>query len=666
MEWIIRILLGITLLFPVVLFILSRSGRVSLEKEQKDSLVLILITSLLLLALEFAYQAVAGAGDRVLLLVCYLVPWWIIGHEVFKEAFEGLCHGEITDENFLMTVASAGALVLAVLDNGEFREAVAVLLFYRIGEWFEDYATEKSRSHIRGLMELRPDRASVFRDGHWIEADPAKIKVGETVRVLPGERIPMDGVVVTGSSALNTSALTGESLPRDVVPGDEVLSGCLCVSGVLEIRVQKVFGESTASRIMDLMENAAASKSRSESFMTRFSAMYTPVVCIAAALLGLVIPLFRMLALSSAPEWTVWIRRALVFLVTSCPCALVLSIPLGFFAGLGGAGRAGILIRGSGVLESLSRAGTAVFDKTGTLTAGSFSVTGVHAVNGNEAKLLDLVAHAESGSTHPVALSILAVFGREPDPARVSEIREISGKGVLATVDGVRVAAGNEKLMTELEVTGIPAPDAGTVIHAAFDGVYAGSVMISDMLREQSAVAVSGLQKLGINRVVMLTGDTVAPAKDVADRLGILEFHSDLLPEDKVRITEDLLREKPAGSTLIFTGDGINDAPVLARADVGVAMGGIGSDAAMEAADVVLMHDDPSGLTVAVRHARRCMRIIREGIVFALAVKLLCLVLGALGITGMFLAVFADVGVMLLCVLNAIRCLRVSGLSGRT
>lgn len=663
MEWIIRTILMISLLFPIVLLVRSRTGHLSLAPEQKKDLVLIAVTSLLLLILEFAYPAVESLGKRPLLLVCYLIPWFLIGHAILKEAFEGICHGEVTNENFLMSVASIGALVLASLDNGEFREAAAVLLFYRIGEWFEEYATEKSRDHIRGLMELRPDRASVLRDGQWIGTDPADIPVGEIIRVLPGGRIPMDGIVTNGTSALNTSALTGESLPRDVCPGDEVLSGCLCLTGTLEIRTQKSFSESTASRIMDLMENASASKSRSESFMTRFSSVYTPVICIAALLLGLFVPLFRTLILASDPEWTVWIRRALVFLVTSCPCALVISIPLGFFAGLGGAGRAGILIRGSGILEALSNAGTAVFDKTGTLTSGTFSVTEVRPSGGNEAKLLELVAHAESGSNHPIALSILRAYGHEPDSGRVSEIREISGKGILAVVDGISVAVGNEKLMAGLGLTDIPHAGSGAVIHAAFDGHYAGALLISDTPREHSASAVSELRKLGFSRTVMLTGDASVPAKETADRLGIREFYSDLLPQDKVRITENLLQEKAAGTTLIFTGDGINDAPVLARADIGVAMGGIGSDAAMEAADVVLMHDDPLDLAVAVRHARRCMRVIRQGIVFALVVKLLCLILGAFGITGMFMAVFADVGVMLLCVLNAIRCLRVRSVS---
>ena len=664
MEWIIRAILIISLLFPMILLVRSRIGRLPLTPEQEKDLVPIAVTSLLLLILEFAYPVIESVGKRPLLLVCYLIPWLLIGHGILKEAAEGICHGEVTDENFLMSVASVGALVLAFLDNGEFREAVAVLLFYRIGEWFEDYATEKSRDHIRSLMELRPDRTSVLRNGQWIGTDPADVPVGETIRVLPGERIPMDGIVTDGASALNTSALTGESLPRDVVPGDEVLSGCLCLTGALEIRTQKSFGESTASRIMDLMENASASKSRSESFMTRFSSVYTPVICIAALLLGLFVPLFRTLVLSSDPEWFVWVRRALVFLVTSCPCALVISIPLGFFAGLGGAGRAGILIRGSGVLEALSDAGTAVFDKTGTLTAGTFSVTEVRPADGNADKLLELVAHAESGSNHPIALSILRAYGRKPDPGRISEIREISGKGILAAVDGISVAVGNEKLMADLGLSDIPHAGSGAVIHATFDGHYAGTILISDIPREHSASAISELRKLGVSRTVMLTGDTAAPAKETADRLGIREFYSDLLPQDKVRITESLLREKPAGTTLIFTGDGINDAPVLARADIGAAMGGIGSDAAMEAADVVLMHDDPLDLAVAVRHARRCMRIIRQGIIFALAVKLLCLILGAFGITGMFMAVFADVGVMLLCVLNAVRCLRVRSVNG--
>ena len=668
MEWIIRVILLITLAFSAVMLFLCRSGRITAEEDQRKDLRLIAVTSLCLLILEAAYPFLADfgsrlpfpSGDRLLLLVCYLIPWAIIGREILSEAFTEIRRGGFTGENFLMAVASVGALILAVLDNGEFREAVAVLLFYRIGEWLEDYASEKSRSHIRGLMELRPDRASVLRGGIWSECDPAEVAVGETVRVLPGERIPMDGIVTSGASALNTSALTGESIPREVAPGDEVLSGCLCLTGVLEIRTRCSFGESTASRILALMENADASGSRSVSFMTRFSSVYTPVVCAAAAVLGLLVPLFRILFLSADPAWTVWIRRALVFLVTSCPCALVISIPLGFFAGLGGAGRAGILIRSSAVLESLSRTGTAVFDKTGTLTSGEFTVTEIRPVGIHDSELIRLLAHAESCSSHPVAAALRRAFGQEPDPGCVSEIREISGKGITAVVDGIRVAAGNEKLMADLGIDTLPDFGSGAVIHAAVDGVYAGSVRMSDMPREHACAAVAGLRKLGTGRIVMLTGDSALPAGETAAAVGIREFHSSLLPEDKVRITKALLQGKKPGTALVFAGDGLNDAPVLSVADVGVAMGGIGSDAAMEAADAVLMHDDPLDLVVAVRHSRRCMRIIREGIVFALAVKLLCLVLGALGVTGMFLAVFADVGVMLLCVLNSIRCLRIT------
>ncbi len=587
----------------------------------------------------------------------YAASYLTIGWDILRKAALGIAHRQVFDENFLMAVATLGAIALAVADrSGDFSEAVAVMLFYQIGELFQGIAVGKSRRSIAALMDIRPDSANLETAGGIEEVDPEKVPVGSVIVVQPGERIPIDGVVLEGSSGLDTAALTGESVPRDVTAGDEVVSGCINLSGVLRVQTTRAFGESTVSKILELVENSSAHKSKSENFISKFARIYTPAVCYGALALALLPPAVR-LALGLAPAFGTWAYRALTFLVISCPCALVISIPLSFFAGLGGASREGILIKGSNYLETLSKVKTVVFDKTGTITKGVFEVSGVHHHEGRDEELIEYAALAECASSHPISQSLRRHYGKEPDRSRVRDIEEISGHGVTATVDEVAVAAGNDKLMRRLGVEYIPCRSAGTVIHVALDGKYAGHILISDVEKEDIGEALRALREAGVEKTVMLTGDVESAAKQVAEHVGVDEYHSELLPGDKVEKVEALLRELGTGK-LAFVGDGINDAPVLSRADIGIAMGAMGSDAAIEAADVVLMDDDPMKIARAIKISRKCLRIVYENIVFAIAVKLVCLLLGALGLAGMWAAIFADVGVMVLAVLNAMRALR--------
>ena len=586
-----------------------------------------------------------------------MIPYLVIGYDILKKAFKGILNRQVFDENFLMAVATVGAIVL-----GNYTEGVAVMLFYQIGELFQSYAVGKSRRNISELMDIRPDYANIERDGKLEKVDPDEVEIGSVIVVQPGEKIPIDGVVTEGKTTLNTSALTGESLPREVAPGDEVISGCINMTGVLKIRTTKEFGESTVSKILDLVENSSSKKSRSEHFISKFARYYTPAVCYGALALAVLPPLVRMLAMGLAPEWGNWIYRALTFLVISCPCALVISIPLSFFAGIGGASREGILVKGSNYLETLAQTRYVVFDKTGTMTQGVFEVSGVHHNEMEEARLLEYAALAESASSHPISKSLQKAYGKAIDRSRVTDIEEISGNGVTAKVDGIPVAAGNAKLMERLGIPYKECHHVGTVVHMAVNGAYAGHILISDLLKPNAKEAITSLKHAGIEKTVMLTGDSKKVADQVAKELGIGEVYSELLPADKVSKVEELLKEKNAKAKLVFVGDGINDAPVLSRADIGIAMGALGSDAAIEAADVVLMDDDPLKISKAIRIARKCMRIVYENIYFAIGIKVLCLILGALGIANMWLAIFADVGVMVLAVLNAIRVLFVKKL----
>ena len=621
-----------------------------MTKKQKKMLVRILVSAALLVALHFI--PVEGI-PRFLL---YLVPYGVIGYDILRKAWKGILNRQVFDENFLMAVATIGALAVGLIRTGDYEEAVAVMLFYQIGELFQSYAVGKSRRNISELMDIRPDCANLETEGGTERVDPEEVAPGSVIVVNPGEKVPIDGIVEEGTSSLNTSALTGESVPRDVKAGDEIVSGCVNLSGVLRIRTTKAFGESTVSKVLDLVENASSRKSRSENFISRFARWYTPAVVLGALALAVLPPLVSLLA-GNDPRWSEWIDRALTFLVISCPCALVISIPLTFFAGIGGAGKEGVLIKGSNFLEALAQTDTVVFDKTGTLTRGVFEVVGIHHTEMEEEKLLEYVALAESASSHPIAVSIREAWGKPAEPDRVRDIREISGNGVTAVVDGVQVAAGNMRLMREMQVEPVDCHVAGTIVHAALDGKYAGHIAIADVLKPESARAVAALKENGVKTTVMLTGDRAAAAAQAARDLGIDIVKSELLPGDKVEQVEALLAGKQPGSTLAFVGDGMNDAPVLSRADVGIAMGALGSDAAIEAADVVLMDDNPLKIVKGIRIARKCMRIVRENIVLALGVKAVCLVLGALGLANMWVAVFADVGVMILAVLNAIRAL---------
>lgn len=627
----------------------------ALEKEQKTMLWRIIAAAVFTVLLYFI-----PIPNFYLRLILYVAVYLLIGYDVLKEAVEGIAHGEPFDEHFLMAVATIGAFALAIVQkSNDFNEAIAVMLFYQIGEFFQDYAVDKSRRNISSLMDIRPDYANIVRDGKLVKVSPDEVPVGGEIVVQPGEKIPIDGVVINGTSTLDTSALTGESLPRKVESDMEVVSGCINLSGVLTIRTTKAFGESTVSKILELVENSSSRKAKSEDFITKFARIYTPVVCYAALALAILPPLVRLLAGSvGGPMWEQWIYRALVFLVISCPCALVISIPLSFFAGIGGASRKGVLIKGANYLETLAKVNTIVFDKTGTLTQGVFEVNEVHHCTLPESKIIEYAALAECASSHPISKSLQKAYGKTINRERVSDIQEISGEGVQATVDGVRVAAGNEKLMRRLGVEPIHCHSVGTIVHVCLDGVYAGHIVISDVLKPHSREALDLLKKNGIRKCVMLTGDSGKVAEDVAEKLGIDNVYSELLPADKVDKVEELIGEQKEGK-LAFVGDGINDAPVLSRADIGIAMGAMGSDAAIEAADVVLMDDDPLKIVTAIRMSRKCLGIVYQNIVFAIAVKFACLVLGALGIADMWLAVFADVGVMVLAVLNAMRCLSV-------
>ena len=626
-----------------------------MTKKQKKMLIRILVAAALMIALRF----VPLTGIPMFLL--WLIPYGIIGYDILKKAWKGILNRQVFDENFLMAVATLGALAIGLLKTGDYDEAVAVMLFYQIGELFQSYAVGKSRRNISELMDIRPDYANIEQDGQLVRVDPDEVEVGTVIVVNPGEKIPLDGTVEDGVSSLNTSALTGESVPRDVKPGDGVVSGCINMSGMLRIRTTKVFGESTVSKVLDLVENASSRKSRSENFIARFARYYTPVVVFGALALAVLPPVIRLI-LSMPPEWGDWIYRALTFLVISCPCALVISIPLSFFAGIGGAGKAGILIKGSNYMETLAKTGTVVFDKTGTLTMGVFDVVDIHHSELDRETMLEYAALAECASSHPIAASIRKAWGKPVDLSRVGKVEEISGHGVVVEIDGKQVAAGSSRLMRQLNVEPIECRTAGTIVHMAIGGEYAGHIVISDVVKPDAAEAIAALKRAGVRSTVMLTGDGPSAAAQVAEALGIDRVHSELLPGDKVDKVEELLRGQAAGETLAFVGDGVNDAPVLSRADLGIAMGAMGSDAAIEAADVVLMDDDPLKVSKAIRIARKCMGIVRENVVFALGVKLACLVLGALGIANMWLAVFADVGVMILAVLNAIRALYVKNL----
>lgn len=628
-----------------------------MTKRQKSMLMRILIAALLLVGLNFV------PAEGWFRFVLYLIPYLVIGYDILLKAFKGIRNGQVFDECFLMAVATIGAIALALYErSGDYMEAIAVMLFYQIGEWFQSYAVGKSRRNISELMDIRPDYANIEKDGKLEKVDPYDVEIGSTIVVQPGEKVPLDGIIVEGASTLNTSALTGESLPKDTKSGDEIISGCINMTGVLKIRTTKEFGESTVSKILDLVENASSRKSRSEDFISRFARVYTPVVCYAALALAFLPPLVRMLFMGLLADWGTWIYRALTFLVISCPCALVISIPLSFFAGIGGASNAGVLVKGSNYLETLSRTKTVVFDKTGTLTKGVFEVNAIHHNSMEERKLIEYAALAESASSHPISRSLKKAYGKSIDRSRVEDIQEISGNGVIARVDGVEVATGNEKLMERLGITYQKCHLAGTIIHMAVDGAYAGHIVISDIVKSHAKEAVQTLKKAGVTKTVMLTGDAANVADKVAAELGIDMVYSELLPADKVKKVEELLKEKPEKSAVAFVGDGINDAPVLGRADIGIAMGAMGSDAAIEAADVVLMDDDPMKIAKAIRISRKCLRIVYQNIVFAIGIKLICLVLGAVGIANMWLAIFADVGVMILAVLNAIRALFVKKL----
>ena len=627
-----------------------------MNRKQKKMLARILTAAAMLIALKLI--PVTG----VLQLALYLVAYLVIGYDILKKAWRGILNRQVFDENFLMAVATVGAFALAIVSrSGDYVEAIAVMLFYQIGELFQSYAVGKSRRNISALMDIRPDYANIEKDGKLEQVDPDEVAVGSIIVVQPGEKVPLDGVVVSGNSTLNTSALTGESLPRDVAEGNEIISGCINMSGVLKIRTTKAFGESTVSKILDLVENASSRKSRSEAFISRFARIYTPAVCIGAVLLGVAVPLLRM-AFGASAQWVDWVYRALTFLVVSCPCALVISIPLSFFAGIGGASKEGILIKGSNYLEALAATKVVVFDKTGTLTQGVFEVTAVHHNELDANKVLEYAALAECASSHPISKSLQKAYGKPIDRSRVTNIEEISGHGITATVDGHSVAAGNAKLMQKLGIEYHDCHCVGTIIHMAIDGAYAGHIVISDIIKPHSAEAIARLKKSGVSKTVMLTGDTRRVAEQVAGELGVDEVRSELLPGDKVAEVEKLLAEKSPKTNLAFVGDGINDAPVLTRADIGIAMGAMGSDAAIEAADVVLMDDDPLQIAKAIRISRKCIGIVRQNIVFSLIVKFACLALTAAGITNMWAAIFADVGVMILAVLNAIRALRVHNL----
>jgi Cd2+/Zn2+-exporting ATPase len=626
-----------------------------MTRKQKKLLLRILIAAGLMGILHFI--PVTG----ILRFFLYLIPYLVIGHDLLRKAAIGIRNGQVLDENFLMAIATVGALIIGLTQSGDYVEAVAVMLFFQIGELFENYAVGKSRKNISALMDIRPDYANIQQDGQLIQVDPDEVAAGSIIVVQPGEKVPLDGIVLEGHSTLDTSALTGESLPRDAQVGDAIISGCINMTGLLKIRTTKEFGESTVSKILDLVENASSRKSRSEDFVTKFARVYTPAVCISALLVAVLPPIVNLL-MDHPADWAIWLYRALSFLVASCPCALVISIPLSFFAGIGGASKEGILVKGSNYLEALSKADTVVFDKTGTLTKGSFEVIDIHAVDLSVDQLIEYAALAESASSHPISKSLQRRYGKELDRSRVTDIQEIGGHGITAKVDGITVAAGNEKLMQKLHISCLPCPAVGTLVHMALEGKYAGYILIADTLKPAAADAMADLRSAGIKQTVMLTGDTAATAMDVAGKLGIDKVCAGLLPGDKVEKVEQLLEEKSKTGKLVFVGDGINDAPVLSRADIGIAMGAMGSDAAIEAADIVLMDDDPRKIAKAINISRKCIGIVYQNIIFAIATKVLALVLVAFGAANMWLAIFADVGVMVLSVLNAIRAMFVKKL----
>lgn len=627
-----------------------------MNKKQKKMLARILISAALMIALHFL------PVDGYIRFFLYLIPYLIIGYDILIKAFKGIKNRQPFDESLLMAVATIGAIAIALCGDGDYTEAIAVMLFYQVGEWFQSYAVGKSRRNISDLMDIRPDYANIETDGKLEQVDPDEVEIGSVIVVQPGEKVPIDGIVIEGSAALNTSALTGESLPRDVAEGDEIVSGCINMTGVLKIKTTKEFGESTVSKILDLVENASSRKSRSEEFITKFARIYTPAVVYSAIALAVLPPLVRMFGMGLPADWGTWVYRALTFLVISCPCALVISIPLSFFAGIGGASNAGVLVKGSNYLETLSRTKCVVFDKTGTLTQGVFEVNEVHHNEMDREQLLEYAALAESASSHPISRSLQRAYGKEIDRSRVTDVREISGNGVTAKVDGIEVAAGNSKLMDKLGVKWIDCHQAGTIVHMAVGGTYAGHIVISDVEKPHAKEAIRALRSAGIEKTVMLTGDSRKVAEHVAADLGIDEVYAELLPGDKVAKVEELLEQKTERGKLAFVGDGINDAPVLSRADIGIAMGAMGSDAAIEAADIVLMDDDPMKIAKAIKISRKCLRIVYENIWFAIGIKLICLVLGAAGLANMWLAIFADVGVMIIAVLNAIRALFVKRL----
>ena len=628
-----------------------------MKTKQKKMLVRIILAAMLLVSLAFA--PVTGP----LRLALYLIPYLLVGYDILLKAATGIRNGRVFDENFLMTVATLGAIAIALYDDtGEYTEAVAVMLFYQIGEWFQAYAVGKSRKNISDLMDIRPDYANIEKSGKIEQVAPESVEVGTVIVVQPGEKVPIDGIVIRGETSLNTSALTGESLPKNITPGENVTSGCINLTGVIYVRTTRLFGDSTVSQILELVENASSRKSQSEAFITRFARIYTPIVFFSALALALVPPLVRLFAMGADAQWDDWIYRALVFLVISCPCALVISIPLSFFAGIGGASKEGILVKGSNYLEALSQTSTLVMDKTGTLTQGVFEVTAVHHNTLDENRLLELAALAESASSHPISKSLQKAYGKAIDRSRVTNIRELAGKGVVASVDEQEVAVGNEKLMTELGIEFIACRSIGTIVHIAVNGNYCGHIVIADQLKPNAIKAIDAVRKAGVNKVVMLTGDRKSVAQAVASQLGIDEVRYELMPSDKVSAVEDLLARRTGSGKLAFVGDGINDAPVLSRADIGIAMGAMGSDAAIEAADIVLMDDDPLKIAKGIKISRKCLRIVKENIWLAIGIKVLCLLLGAVGLANMWMAIFADVGVMILAILNAIRALFVKKL----
>lgn len=632
-----------------------------MNKKQKKMLIRIIIAAVFMIVLRFIPFG-EDVYFRVLRFALYMIPYLVVGYDILRKAFKGICNKQVFDENFLMAVATIGAMAIAIYENGDYTEAIAVMLFYQIGELFQSYAVGKSRRNISELMDIRPDYANIDIDGNIEKVDPDEVEIGTVIIVKPGEKVPIDGIVEEGTSTLNTSALTGESLPRNVKAGDEIISGCINMSGVLRIKTTKEFGDSTVSKILDLVENASSKKSRSENFISKFAKYYTPAVCYGALALAILPPIATMLLMHGAPMWGTWIYRALTFLVISCPCALVISIPLSFFAGIGGAGNAGVLVKGSSYLETLSQTKYVVLDKTGTVTQGVFEVSKICNKNITADEVLEYAAYSESYSSHPISKSLQQAYGKEIDKNRVADIEEISGHGITAKVDGISVAVGNSKLMRKLGLAYDECREVGTIVHVAVDGRYEGYILISDKIKPTAKEAIEKLHKAGVKNIIMLTGDAKEAAEEVAGTLGIDQVYSELLPADKVSKVEELLSKKNEKDKLVFVGDGINDAPVLSRADIGIAMGAMGSDAAIEAADVVLMDDDPLKISMAIKISRKCLRIVYENIYFAIGIKVICLILGAIGIANMWAAIFADVGVMVIAVINAIRALMVKKL----